>query len=251
MRFALFSFCALLSAGASAADLSFALTHQPPYVIEETGGGLFSELITETFKAAGQGVQLVFLPNRRAFAYFEARKVDGVLYYFGEKAKESCRTETYGNYQPMLIALKKNAFIINNLTDLKGRRVGAFLGAKKYFADSEPSYVEAMTAAGEYREEPDLARLTKLLLNDRLDIGIFDWRIFLWTAKTEAEGSLYDVKDIEKHAIFPVAWVAAQLWNPAHCEAFNRGLSILKANGRYEAIQRKYSQSTSDDEVKF
>lgn len=245
MRLALISLCVLFPVAVSAADISFALTHQPPYMIEETSSGIFTDLISQAFAAAGHRVKLEFLPNRRAFAAFENRKVDGVLYYFGDKAQGSCRTEPYGNYQPMLMALKKNAFKIVSLDDVGGRRVGAFLGARDYFALTVANYAEAVAAA-DYREEPDLARLTKLLLNDRLDIGIFDWRIFLWTAKTEAEGSLYTVRDIERHPLFPIAWVSAQLWNPAHCEAFNRGLAILRSDGRYVAIHRKYTLDPFD-----
>lgn len=215
-------------------------------MIEESHSGIFTDLIREAFAAAGHRMIPVFLPNRRAFSAFEKRYVDGVLYYFGDQAPGSCQTDPYGTYQPTLIALKKNAFKIDSLADLAKRRVGAFLGARDYFAPTIPDYAQAVTATADYREEPDLSRLTKLLLNDRLDIGVFDWRIFRWMAKTEGEGSLFQVEDIERHPIFPVAWVAAHLWNPAHCEAFNRGLSILRRDGRYMAIHRRYTGDPLD-----
>jgi polar amino acid transport system substrate-binding protein len=240
MRFLLPLLLALPCA-ANATEITFAVTHQPPYMIEETKSGIFVDLITEIFSAAGQTAKPVFLPNRRAFASFEEKKVDGVLYYFGDKAKESCRTENYANYQPTLVALKKNNFSLKTLDGLQGQRVGAFLGAKDYFVPDYPEYPGAVAKARDYREEADITRISKLLLNDRIDIGILDWRLFLWTAKAESQGNLYAVRDIERHPYFATAWVGAQFWNAAHCEAFNKGLAILKSNGRYDAINQKYS----------
>ncbi len=240
MRLAFVPFILLAPVAASAADLTITVTNQPPYMIEADGTGIFIDLIKDTFSAAGHTVKTQFLPNRRAFVDFEDKKVDGVFYYVGDKGQGSCKTENYGNYQTTLITLKKNNIKISSFADLSGRKVSAFFGATELFAPIYPDYAGAIKAAAEYREEADITRITKLLLSDRLDVGLFDWRIFLWTAKADAQGTPYGIADAEQHPILPPSLIALQMHKQQYCDDFNKGLAALKADGRYDRIYKKY-----------
>ncbi len=238
----------LLAAGflfpltATAANISIAVMHQPPYMDEETRSGMFIDIITEALQTAGHTAKPVFLPARRGVATFEDKEIDGLLFYVGDKGQGSCRTESYGDYQPSLIALKRSGYAIKSFEDMTGRRVGAFLGAKEYFAPFYPDYVRALAKTADYRED-DIVRITKLMLNGRMDIGVMDWRIFLWTAKADSQGNQFTLPDFEQYPVFQTAWVGAQFWKSEHCQDFDRGLAAIKANGRYEAIRKKYNDA--------
>lgn len=245
MRVPSLAACLLLPLSAQATEISIGVMHQPPYMDEETRSGMFIDIIAEVLQAAGHRAKPVFLPARRGVATFEDKQIDGLLFYVGDKGQGSCRTEMYGDYQPSLIALRKSAYAIKSFDDLTGRRVGAFLGAKEYFAPFYPDYVVALTKAADYRED-DIVRITKLMLNGRMDIGVMDWRIFLWTAKADSQGNQYAMQEFEKYPVFQTAWVGAQFWKPEHCQDFDRGLAAIKANGRYEAIRKKYAEALGE-----
>lgn len=240
MRLSIVSLLALLPISVQAADLTITVTNQPPYMIEADGTGIFIDLIKEAFQAVGHTTKIKFLPNRRAFVDFEDKKADGVFYYVGDKGQGTCKTEDYGNYTTTLITLKKNNIKINSFNDLAGKKVGAFFGAKELFASMYSDYAGAITKTADYQEEADITRITKLLLNDRIDVGLFDWRIFLWTAKTDAQGSAFGIADAEHHPILRPSLIGLQMRNTQHCDDFNKGLAVLKKDGRYDAIYKKY-----------
>ncbi len=249
MRFSLIVGCFFLSFAASAAEISIAVAHQPPYLDEETKSGMFLETISEALAAAGHVAKPIFLPARRGVALFENKEIEGSHYYFGDKAEGSCKTESYGDYQPGAIALKTLDSPIKSLADVKGRRVGAFVGAKDFFTPFHPDYPQAMTTAAEYRED-DVVRITRLASNGRIDIVLMDWRLFLWMLKNDNQEYKYKADDFQKNPVFGEAWISAQFWKKEYCDDFNRGLAMIKANGRYDAIRKKYADALQGAPVK-
>lgn len=232
----------LMAAPVVRADVvKIALVNQPPYMIEENGGGIFIDVIREVMAAGGHEVVFQFLPNKRAFSDFEDKQIAGVYYYVDNKAPESCSTKAYGIYDTVAISLKKNNLTAGSFKEMEGHTVSAFLGAKDYFAYLYgPSFAESMAKAT-YKEEADISRITKLLLNDRLDYGILDWRIFAWTARKDADQNRFKVEDATRHPFLKKSEISLQFHDKKYCEAFDKGLADLQNSGRFKAIYDAYA----------
>ncbi len=215
----------------------------PPWVIHTERRGIAVDMIREIFQYHRYRVDFVFTPLRRlqetfdtneladGVALVEAEKVSGNYYYSDEL---TCFTTA-------LISLEKNNFEVNDLDDLKNRRITAFQDAKIIFQEVG----ELAKINPEYRElrgsqEGQVAQL----FCGRADFILIDTTIFnYWcreTEITETDAPVY----FHDLSIFPTIIVdsptKAVFKNKKLCDEFNLGLRQLKNSGQYEEIIQSY-----------
>ena len=102
----------------------------PPYVILENDSGLELDVIKAAFSITGHEVIPRYMPLDRSFKLYEKKDLDGVINVKKGMVKGHYSSDVI-TFQNCAITLRKNAFKIDSIADLKGKRVVAFQNAKK------------------------------------------------------------------------------------------------------------------------
>ena len=209
-----------------------------PYFIASEEGGLFTDLIKETFKELPQySIEFLFgVPVARLVLDFEKGRFDSVANIFEGHEVHGCKSEPVFRFQDVAVTLKKDNLSITTIADLKDKRVVGYQGAKiflgdefKAMADANPDYAETA--------KPDLQ--ARMLNARRMDVSIGDIYIFLYNLKAISKEQ-FTPEQFDFHEIFPPMFTAMAFKEQRICDDFNRALRTIKEDGRYEAIYQKY-----------
>ena len=211
---------------------------KPPFVIAENAenSGIQIDLIEAIFAEENKSVQFSHMSLARSFSNVEKWHSDGTITLpSGYKNEKVFVSEPYVRYQNVIVTLEEDDITIDNLADLRGKKVIAFQTARNFLGTD---YVNAIEQASEYREMADQMRQIKMLFAKRtealvLDISIFKY--FLHNNKGKEYSKAYKV-----HWLFAPRVYSAGFKKKEDCEAFNRGLAKIKANGIYQQILDKY-----------
>jgi polar amino acid transport system substrate-binding protein len=211
---------------------------KPPFVIanNDSNSGIQLDLIKAIFAEEGKEVSFSHMALARSFSNVEKWHSDGMITVPSEHKYENVFiSESYVKYQNVVVTLEEEDITINSLTDLKGKEVIAFQTARKFLGSD---YVNAVGQASEYREISDQMRQIKMLFAKRTQALVLDISIFKFFVHNH-KGKQYR-KPYRVHWLFAPRLYSAGFKNKADCEAFNRGLAKIKANGKYQQILDKY-----------
>lgn len=134
------------------------------------------------------------------------------------------------------IKRKGDPFEFNGLESLNGKRVGTVLG---YGCDD--TFFQSTSFARENGK--DLSTNIKKLLRNRIDLTLEDEIVARSALSAEDPRLLDQIEFVKTPLSVNPLYVTAGLQNPRAQEiiaAFNRGLEIIKANGTYDRIFKKY-----------
>jgi polar amino acid transport system substrate-binding protein len=219
-----------------------------PYVLPETASGIEVEIIRESLKAKGRQANFSYVPNLRIPMHLKYKKVEAAAanasYDIGKDAGIpmycSEPTVTMKNYA---IALAKKQFEIHSIKDLADKAVIAFQNAAKYLGPEFASMAEKNEG---YEERAKQSLQVSLLFAERTDVAVADKRIFLYWRDHFPQVGIDFAQPLKFYPIFPEA--------PRHCafidkalrDEFNEGLKIIRENGIYDRILKKYENYSSE-----
>jgi len=218
-------------------ELSVGLS-KPPFVIEndKQGHGIQLDLIREIFATDNQDVNFMHIPLVRSFAAVDKWHFDGTITLPSDyKAENVFVSSPYVSYQNVIVTLAEDNLSINTVADLANKNVIAFQTAR-YFLGKE--FSEVVVKAQEYREMADQMKQIEMLFLKRTQVLILDISIlkhFLNNQKSEKYNTAYKI-----HFLFPKSVYSAGFKNRFTRDQFNRGLKIIKDNGKYQQILDKY-----------
>ena len=227
------------AAASQALTITAAGDPYPPYGDpNHPNGGLGMEIIRAAYKTQGHEVTMEYVPWTRAETGVKNGTYDIVPFTWRTDARVKVLLFSYafavGNVR--FIKRKDDPFEFQGMESLSGKRVGTVLGY---------GYGDAFMHSTAFAREngKDLATNIKKLLRHRIDLTLED-EIVARSALTAEDPRLLDQIEFVKTplSVNPL-YVTVGLQNPRAREiigAFNKGLEIIKANGTYDGIFKKY-----------
>lgn len=225
--------------------VSFAI---PPFVLSESNSGLEIEIIMEVFRAIDVDVKIYYLPLARTFFEFEKGSIDGIINVREDTVDNAYLTDHIITFNNTAISLKKNdypdTFPIEFLLD---KSIIAFQRAPDLL---KQGLEKVAYKNSEYTEtSTQLTQVLRLFKERSADFIILEENIFHYY-RNKARGIIGDLVDQEVtiHRIFKPINYKFAFNNEYIRDDFNRGLNIIKNNGIYDSLFKKYSVTIIDND---
>ncbi len=223
-----------LSCSCAAKEVVVGMGSFDPFVVESEDSGIFTDIIRAVFRHMPNH-EAIFeygMVNKRLWVFFEEGRIDAISNLYDSVDLQACRSDPTFRFRDMAISLKKSNFIINKMTDLKGKSIMSFQGAKDFFGLEFAKVIDSR----HYTElvKPQLQAI--MLFHDRVDVSVGDLFLFLRTLEKEN----IDPGSFNFHDIFPRLYSHMGFHDEDVCKLFNEGLKKIKASGEYEGIYRSY-----------
>ncbi len=209
----------------------------PPYFIQESNSGLELDIIRAALKFKGYSVKTEFLPLSRVVKSMADGKVDCASPINENSGVKAFYSDSHIFYQNMGVSLKSNNLTINNLDDLKNKKIVSFQNAKKYLGED---FATMATNNQEYKEKANQETQNLLLFKNRIQIVVGDVNIFKYYTKKVA-GRVNTNQEVVYHNLFPKTNYKVAFKDKSVMEDFNMGRKQIKKNGLYKKIFTKYT----------
>lgn len=211
--------------------------YTPPYVFEN-GEGIVVDIVREALRAGGYTMQPVYVPIGRGFEMFAENRVDGTAIIRENSGLKANYSNNFMQYHNRAFTLKVRQFKLSRLEDLLDKTVVGFQNAHKYLGDD---FGRVVTASPRYKEMANQETQVLMLLLGRIDVAIMDESIFrFYREKLVAEDKVMRSVEYQAFALFPPTPYKTAFIDAKVRDAFNRELSAMRRDGRYDAIYRKY-----------
>lgn len=239
----LFTMVGLGHAGEIRVGIGFSI---PPYVIKELDGGVEVDAIREAFKAVGHEAVFVYLPNLRLPVELGEGGIDCVASNAAYDISNDAGVKVYPSdttviFQNYAVSLTKNDLDIPTVSSLGDKRVLGFNNARKYLGSQ---FARMADANRQYSELADQALQVRMLYSGRVQVIISEKRIFLYWRKKLAESPVSSTINLADAVTFSPIFASAprniSFSSRELRDAFNAGLSTIKANGAFDAVVSKY-----------
>lgn len=211
-----------------------------PYFIEEGKSGIFTELTHAVFNKMPEYKPLFLFgySNRRAWHDFEQGKIDAVSNLIDSVKLSACRSDKFFRFRDVVISKASSGFVIRKVSDLAGKRIVTFQGAKGFLGDEFSSLIKPQ----HYQEIAEQNWQAKVLYTGNADLSIGDMFTFLHSVK-KMKKITAKASDFVFHDLFPPIYSRMGFHDEALCEKFNQAIKIIKKSGEYEEIYDKYLRS--------
>jgi polar amino acid transport system substrate-binding protein len=211
---------------------------KPPYIMESGDGGIDYEIANQAFAAAGYKMVALQFPQARGLALFRAGQLDGLLSIDRGIGGNDFFSEPYVTYQNVAITLASRNIRLTRIEDLAKYSVAAFQNANAVLGET---FKLLATSHPQYKEYAQQIQQDKMLFSGRVDVVIGDRLIFLYYSK-RLDPAIDTDQQVVFHAIFPPNPRLAVFHDREIRDKFNTGLKIIKHNGTYDAILKKYQE---------
>ncbi len=211
----------------------------PPFVDQENPtDGLSLEIIRAAFNVQGYSVKMKFLPWTRAIANVKDGSIDIIPdKWMTEEDKNLYNfSDSYAVNEVVFIKPKGSSFEYNGINSLDKKTIGVVRGFK---------YSDEFNKATNFKRDDsdDILTNIKKLVSGRLDLTLED-RIVASSLLNKTDTSLLEKIEFTKRALtVNKLYIATGKSNKRATEiitAFNKGLAVIKANGVYASIMKKY-----------
>nr|WP_315463585.1 transporter substrate-binding domain-containing protein [uncultured Rhodoferax sp.] len=216
----------------------------PPYGDpKHPDGGLGIEIIRAAYKTQGHDVTMDYVPWARAVEGVKKGNYDILPFTWKTDAREKLLLFSaplaVGNVR--FIKRKGDPFNFHGLESLEGKHIGVI---HRYGYS-----VAFVKSTGFVRENgSSLATNVHKLLLKRLDLTVEDETVARAALFAEDPALLEQIEFVKTPLAVNPLYISAGLQNPRAQEiisAFNKGLEIIKANGTYDRIFKKYGVERS------
>lgn len=204
----------------------------PPYIIPPSSG-IEYEIIYDALELKGYKMKSSFVPFARLFKTVEQLNYDAVatvkevtpikgIYYSNE----------YITYSNVVISVAE--YQINNLKDLKNKKIIAFQNATMYLGKEFENEVKNNK---NYTELANQEAQVASLMNGRTEVIVIDENIFKYYFQ---KSKLFKQKPYKIYRIFSPTSYKIAFKDKKIRDDFNEGLKILKSNSKYKEVFEKY-----------
>jgi polar amino acid transport system substrate-binding protein len=211
----------------------------PPYGDPNNpNGGLGLEIIHAAFKTQGHEMTMKYVPWARAESGIKHGSYDILPFTWRTDARVKVllfsNAFSVGNVR--FIKRKGDTFEFNGLQSLNGKLVGTIRGY---------GYGDAFAVSNAFQRENgnDLMTNIKKLLRQRIDLTLEDEIVARSIISAHDPEALKHIEFVNTPLSVNPLYITVGLQNPKAQEiigAFNKGLEIIKANGIYDRIFKKY-----------
>lgn len=209
---------------------------KPPYIVADTQSGFELDLVNAILKELGHEMTPIFVPFGRTAALLKSHSADiGLTMNERHDIDPAVFSRVYVVYQNAAITLHRRHIQLDAIGDLSPYSIVAFQTAHVVLG---PEFGRLIEQHGAYLEMPQQARQASLLLHGSVDVAIMDRHIFGYL-KHQMPKAFQSETDI--HPLFPVSAYRAGILDPTLREGFNRVLTEMIKDGRYQALLDKYA----------
>jgi len=223
-------------------SITIASNNYAPYtLINEIESGVILDIVKEVFIEVGLDLQIQKYPWKRA----EASVLRGEIFAAAPYFKTEKRLSLYNFSEPLVYSFNRffynkkvfpEGFKWKNLRDFSKFQMGGVLG---YW------YLDSFDKAGLTTQlvPTDLQNLKKLVRN-RIDFTVIDELTGLKLIKDNLIENIENIGMLEKEESFAPFYLLISKSYPNSLEIterFNRGLKIIRKNGKYLKILKKYN----------
>ncbi|HEX5394105.1 MAG TPA: ABC transporter substrate-binding protein [Rhodocyclaceae bacterium] len=213
--------------------------YTPPYMLDN-GGGIVTDIVKAALEPGGYTVVPMPVAMGRGIELYASNRIDGIAPIRESSGLQSNYSDVFIQYHNYAFALKSRNLNIKTLNDLKVNTVIGFQNSSKYLGQA---YAAAVAANPGYKEMANQETQTLMLLLGRIDVAIMDESIFrYYREKLIAEGKAPRSAEVQRFDLFPATEYKCAFADAKIRDEFNRGLATIRANGRYDAIYRKYTE---------
>ena len=219
----------------------------PPYVISDKDRGIAVDIFRAAMAEEDIKVDVGYSDNAVMLKSFNEKSLDAIFIANRETAPDA-----YFSKKPLVvfhnfaIALESTAANLKQIRDLRYYRVGAFRLANKLLPAPFAASVEKAPDYFEYTHQ--IEQVQDLFQQER-DVLVMDQTIFRYylsqLRRQAPESELYRQR-FRYYDLFPRSRYFAVFHREDHRDAFDRGLEVIRKNGRYERILRTYQALLSD-----
>ena len=225
--------------GAQAQTVRLTNGEFPPYLTEEREGfGLASRIVSEAFAESGYKVEYGFFPWKRAYVLAEVGDWDGTVVWSwsAERAQDFVYSDPVVATKEVFFHLRSREFSWQEYADLKDLRIGATIG---YFYGEAFKQAEDSGLIQVQRIATDYHNLRKLA-NNRIDLSLVELNVGLALLREQLPQyrDLIVANSREPSRVTTLHLLISKQKEGAEklLADFNRGLLILRQNGRITAL---------------
>ena len=239
--FSIFLFIFSFTSASMARNLEFVFSDFPPFEYTENGSptGINKEIIEEACNRLDVTPVFTQLPWKRALMHAKNGRADAVFSLF--KNDERIRyfnftKENINTVRMVLISNHENNIKINSIEDMKGKRVGVYLGS---------SYGEKFDTSNQIEKYPATTNesLLRMLAAKRTDFAIIDERVAkYWCKKIGMENKfkILSYKLTEKKTFIAFSKAKNKMNGKDLADRFSAILEEMKADGHIDKIKAAY-----------
>lgn len=209
-----------------------------PYAINDNSG-LGVEILEEALKTQNLIIKHNSKPWKRALEDIVFKEADLILNIWKTQERESMFlfSKPYGINSLKFIKRYKHVFEYENLNSLNGKRIGIMhgYGYPNYFLKYKKIKLD---------ETNSLKHNLKKLAISRIDLVLEDELVAKYTINEFSNKKFKDKFQIVKNPLITYFLYAGCLKENPNCNEllnkFNKGLELIKNNGKFEEIYQKY-----------
>ncbi|AXT38677.1 amino acid ABC transporter [Alteromonas sp. BL110] len=209
--------------------------NKPPYVISQEHSGFEIDLVRAILAEMGHTLSPIYVPFGRTARLLEDSAVDiGLTQSAAHDVDDSVLSDPYIIYQNVVVTKTQRYFVINDVNDLKGKRVIGFQTAQSVLGEE---FKQALALEPMYMEMARQDRQVDMLMLDHVDAIVLDRNIFNYF---KFQNSGYVEEETVFHELFPISIYRAAIPNPKLRAKFNSALHRFIADGRYQLLLDEY-----------
>jgi polar amino acid transport system substrate-binding protein len=232
--------------GESAITLAFTFS-MPPYLSQDLKSGIELDIIKAALEATNQkNIEVHNVHYLRAIELAKEGKIDLIAgnlsnQLYSEKIPDIYTSTTTIHYVDCAISLRSKNINLKEIDNYYDKRIWAFKSASLVFGSE---FQNMANTNPHYSEDFDQQKQIDMLSMGRIDVAISDRNIF--------SSKLLEKQGIEEShfkfdTIGPPTARSVRSTNNTLIAQINKGLGIIKQNGRYQAILGQYKDSYSQD----
>lgn len=220
--------------GVGAKEITVGFHHSAPWAYLDKNGllvGINPEIIKAAFSGSNYQLNFKIYGYSRLVSQLKFDRIDFAS-PVAFNIDNAYLTDQYLPFQNVAISLLEKQFNIEQLADLKGKRIVAFQQASRIYGKEFEQLVSA--EKDKYTELVKRDVQIKMLFMGRADVVVGEQRILLMISD-----ALYNKQQLAIHNILPFKVYGGVSKDKAIVEAFNQGLKRIRANGIYQQILDK------------
>lgn len=212
-----------------------------PYVMQNPDGsltGLEYDLVMAAAQRGGLALKAELAPFGRLPEDFRRKSVGAMVPASAAMDLPGCLSDVVLVYRNLVFTLAQRGIVLQEPGDLVHLDVMAFQNAQVILG---PAMIAVRQGNPNYREVANQMLQLRALFSGRTDAIIIERRIFLNLMRSSEVG-LDTSAQVTEHELFPPISYGVAFQQPEHCQAFNRGLELLKRSGDFDAILNRWDR---------
>lgn len=210
---------------------------KPPYVIQSSNSGFEIEMIKAILTQMSLEAEFIYVPYGRSVRMLQGNNIDAIMTVNNVLIEDkSLLSDTYINYQNIVVTLKENEIVINDLSDLGDLSIIAFQSANKILGEE---FGNIVLKNQQYIEISNQFKQIKSLFDHQTNAVIMDINIF--RRLSPLTGGKADYSDVDFHYIFDKSPYQLVFKNKAFIPLFNELLKKFKTSDDYLDLLKKYN----------